>query len=464
MAKAAATGNSPAGIVHLGPGGFFRAHVADYLQRAGAGRVSAISLRSAAIRDRLAAGSWQWPVMFLAPGGPELRQVTILDRILVLPEDPAACLEALAAPAVSLVTMTVTEKGYCHVPATGRADLAHPELRSDMEGNRPRTAPGLLAAALALRLDRGLPPFAVLSCDNLARNGQIARSMVLSVAKARDRDLADWIGARVPFPCSMVDRIVPAVTPGHHARYRALTGRADAGLTVAEPFGMWVIEDGFDSVPRPDLARAGAILTPDVAPWEEMKLRMLNAAHSALAWIGTALGFDSVADAMGDSGIAAFVRYLWQREIAPHLVPPPGQDLAAYAAALEQRFRNPEMHHSLRQIGSDSAQKLAQRLVPSLRAALASDGRIGGLSLAIAAWLFCLAGKPGAFTDPLGDEVGRALAADRGGAGAALSVPSVFPADLAGNPRFRAALTGQYQAIGTGLLPRLLRSVQETDG
>jgi fructuronate reductase len=451
-------------VVHLGLGAFFRAHGAIYLAEAMAASggdwgVLGISLVSPSTRDRLAPQSFAYSALELHPGGDTVRVVDVVERVLVAREDPGAVLAAMTDPAVRLVTLTVTEKGYCHAPADGRLNLEHPDIRADLaQPNAPRSAPGFLVRALARRRAAGTPPFTVLTCDNLPSNGRLARGVVLALARAIDSKLADWIAAEGAFPCSMVDRIVPATTPEDIERLAERTGVLDLAPVVHEPFRQWVIEDVFVPGPRPDLAAAGAELVTDVAPYELAKLRMLNGTHSALAYLGYLAGHATIAEAAADPPFAAYVRRLWRDEIAPTLAPPPGLDLAAYADALMARYLNPALRHRTHQIAMDGSQKLPQRILGTIADDRAAGRPCPGLTLAVAAWMLYvggtdLAGRPIEVQDPLAARL-RALsdaAPDPGARVAALlSVAEVFPPPLATDPGFRAGLAAAYAALLTG--------------
>ncbi|MBW7057266.1 mannitol dehydrogenase family protein [Paracoccus bogoriensis] len=388
---------APAGIVHLGLGAFFRAHGAIYVAEAMAASggdwgIMGVSLQSAGTRDRLAPQGWAYTALELGPEGETPQVVTVLQGVLVAPEDPQAVLEAMAAPSVRIVSLTVTEKGYCHEPSTGRLNADHPDIRHDLDQPLPKSAPGFLVRALALRRDRRLPPFTVLCCDNLPGNGRVLRGVVLELARLIDPALADWIAAEGAFPSTMVDRIVPATTPADLDRLEALTGARDEALVVHEPFRQWVVEDRF-CAGRPDLGAVGVQLVEDVTPFEHMKLRMLNGAHSALAYLGYLAGHRTIADTVADPVFGAYVRRLWQDEIIPALTPPPGVDLAAYADALAARFANPAIRHRTWQIAMDGSQKLPQRILGTIAEGRAAGRAVPGLTLAVAAWLRYVSGR-----------------------------------------------------------------------
>jgi fructuronate reductase len=353
----------------------------------------------------------------------------------------------MAAPQIAIVSLTITEKGYCHDPATGRLNLAHPDIAHDLaEPARPRSAPGLIVAALAARRARGLAPFTVLSCDNLPANGRLLRGVLLDFARARDADLADWIAAHVPCPCTMVDRITPGTTEADHARLREIAGYDDPALVVHEPFGQWVIEDDF-AAGRPAWELAGAQMTGSVAAFETMKLRCLNGTHLALAYLGHLAGHETIAETVADPPFAAFCEALWTHEILPTVPPPRGTDLGAYCDALMARYRNPAIRHRTAQIATDGSQKLPQRILGTVRDRLAAGVMPEGLCLAVAGWMRFVEGAGDDLRDPLAQVLRRAVEGaetPEGKVRALLRVRAVFGTDLAEEPRFRAAVTRAY--------------------
>ena len=446
------------GIVHLGLGAFFRAHGASWIAEAMAAKggdwgILGVSLQTPGTRDALAPQGWAYTAVEQGPDGEIPKVVSVLNGVLVAPEDTAAVLAALADPAVKIVSMTVTEKGYCHDPATGALNTGHPDIVHDIAQPLPRSAPGYLVRALQMRRRAGLAPFTVVTCDNLPHNGRLVRGVVRDLAGAIDPGLADWIETRGRFPATMVDRIVPATSAADIARIDALTGRHDAAPVLHEPFRQWVIEDDFVADARPDLGAVGVQMVRDVSPYETMKLRMLNGAHSSLAYLGYLAGHQTIADTVADPVFAAFVRYLWTREIVPALRPPPGESLAAYAAALLERFRNPAIRHRTWQIAMDGSQKLPQRILGTL----ADNARAGrdspGLTLAVAAWMRYVGGvdearAPIEVKDPLAARL-RVLSDGAGTAegkvAALLGLREVF--DAAQADRLRPTVTRAYARL-----------------
>ncbi|MFN4153141.1 MAG: mannitol dehydrogenase family protein [Paracoccaceae bacterium] len=428
------------GIVHLGLGAFFRAHGAVYIEEAmsasgGDWGILGVSLQSTTMRDQLTPQGGTYMALELGPEGETLRHVQSVQGVLVAREDPQAVLEAMADPGVKIVSLTVTEKGYCHEPSTGRLNTSHPDIMQDLSNPLPVSAPGYLVRALALRHARGLPPFTVLTCDNLPNNGHVVRGVVLDLARAIDPALATWIEAEGRFPSTMVDRIVPATKPEDISRVQDLVGAYDAAPVMHEPFRQWVVEDDFVGHLRPDLGAVGVQLVRDVTEYEHMKLRMLNGTHSSLAYLGYLSGHETIADCMADPVLDRFVQSLWSREIIPALTPPEGVSLQAYAQALHARYANPSIRHRTWQIAMDGSQKLPQRILGTLESNLDAGRPSPGLLLAVAAWMVYvrgtdLTGESIEVKDPLAPAL-RAAAASTDPVGALLAMREVFPEALA---------------------------------
>jgi fructuronate reductase len=443
-----------AGIVHLGLGAFHRAHQAAYSEAVlNAGDLGwatiGVSLRNPQTRDALAPQDNLYTLALRDGAGETLQVLGGLVSCLVAPEDPTALIEAMARPQTRIVSLTVTEKGYCHSPATGELDDSHPDIIHDLgEPHRPRSAVGLIVEALARRRKSGVAPFTVLSCDNLPANGETLRRVAMRYAELRDPDLARFVAENVECPSTMVDRIAPATTDADRDAIAATSGLYDDWPVVAEPFSQWVIEDRF-AAGRPDWDRAGAMFVKQVAAFELMKLRMLNGAHSTLAYLGYLAGCETVAATMAAPGFARFVEDLMALEAAPTLPPLPGLDLTAYRRDLIARFRNPALRHRTWQIAMDGSQKLPQRLLNTIRARLAAKAPFARLALGVAAWMRYATGldEKGAVIDvrdPLAARI-KQLTRSVGDASALsaayLDLSEVFGADLPADPRFRDAVT-----------------------
>ncbi len=443
------------GILHLGIGAFHRAHQAVCLDdRLAAGEsgwgVCGVSLRSPDTAAALAPQDGLYTVATRSGAGERLRVVGAVRRLLVAPREPASVLAALTDPATRIVSLTVTEKGYCHDPATAALREDHPDILADLaDPHAPRSLPGFLVEAIDRRRRAGIAPFTVLSCDNLPANGHTVAGVLAAFARLRDPDLAAYLAGEVACPSTMVDRIVPATTESDRAEVSAALGLHDAWPVMAEPFSQWVIEDRFPAG-RPRFEEAGADLVADVAPYELMKLRLLNASHSALAYLGYLAGFETIAEVVAEPDCARFAAALMREEVRPTLRMPGSVDLPAYERALLARFANPALRHRTWQIAMDGSQKLPQRLLGTVRDRLATGAPFPRLALAVAAWMRYVTGRDergGAIDvrDPLSARL-RAIAEEAGPvperlAPALLAVREVFGTDLPANPVFVAAVT-----------------------
>lgn len=466
----------PCGVVHLGTGAFHRAHQAWYFDALLAAGHTGWMIRGASLRSPVMAQAMNPQgglfTMLVRDGEEERAQVVgSVREVLVAPDDPAALVGALADPEVALVTLTVTEKGYCLDPATGALRIEDPAIAADIANiAAPRTAPGFLVAGLAARRSAGLAPFTVLSCDNLPHNGQRTRAAVIALAGAVDPALAAWIEAEVAFPSSMVDRIVPATIPEDLDQFESATGWRDDALVKTELFVQWVVEDRF-SGRRPPLDEVGVQFTRDVAGWEKAKLRLLNGAHSAIAYLGGLAGYAHVHEAMAAPGFAALIEALWD-EAGATLAPVDGFDAAAYCAQLRTRFANAALMHRTRQIAMDGSQKVPQRWLQTIidyRGA--GRGVPPALTLAVAGWMRWQAGQddagaPFVVDDPLAAETAAALAGIPAEPAAhvrrLLAISAIFGSELPEDAEFVAALTRSYAAIREGGAGAAVRRFGET--
>jgi len=448
------------GIVHLGLGAFTRAHEAVYADDLAARDahwgICGVSMKTPRAIQPLAAQDGLYTLLLKDRGGSAARVIGSVRETMFAPADPRALVRRMADPEVRVVTLTVTEKGYCHDPATGRLDLAHPDIRHDLERpDAPVSAVGFLAAALDERRRTGAGALNVVCCDNLPHNGRVLEGLVSAFAAARSPELAAWIGTHGAFPCTMVDRIVPATTDADVADVERRLGFHDAAPVVAEPFLQWVIEDRFVA-PRPAWEEAGAEVVHDVAPFETMKLRLLNGSHSTLAYLGFLAGHATIARAASDPALGRLVERQMAEEIVPTLASPPGTDLAHYCATLLSRFRNPALPHKTSQVAMDGSQKLPQRLLGTVRDRLAGGGSIRHLSLAIAGWMRYASGtdEHGArieVSDPLSQRY-AAIAAAAGGdaerlARGFLGLDAVFGRDLPANAGFAGAVARHLDSL-----------------
>jgi len=448
------------GIVHLGLGAFARAHLCDYTDDAlelafGPWGIVGASLQRPDQRDRLKPQDGLYTFLKRAPSGPELRIVGSVLDVLVAPEDPQALVARLAAAETRIVSLTVTEKGYCHDPATGRLKADHPDIVHDLaHPDSPRSAVGLIVAGLAARRREGLGPFTALCCDNLPSNGRVLAGLVRDFAALRDDGLARWIEAEGAFPSTMVDRIVPATTEADIAEVASLLGCDDAAPVIGEPFRQWAVEDVF-AAGRPRWDAVGAQMVAEVAPFEFMKLRLLNGAHSSLAYLGYLAGHETVAAASGDPVLARFLQRLWN-EIIPTVPAPQGVDLTRYTSDLLVRFQNPAIRHRTWQIAMDGSQKLPQRLLGAVRERLRAGAPIDHLALGVAAWMAYVsgtdeAGQPIDVRDPLASEfAARARTAGRNATAlseALFGIGAIFGDDLPRETRFTQAVAEHLDSL-----------------
>ena len=446
------------GIVHLGTGAFHKAHQAVYTDDAlaigGDWMITGVSLRSAEVADALNPQDGLYTLLVRGADGVSPRIIGSIATVLVAPREPDAAMAALTSPDTKIVSLTITEKGYGVDPKTGGLDSAHPSIAPDLATPRtPSGAVGHLVEALRRRRAAGVAPFTALCCDNLPHNGKLLRRLVTEFAAAVDPDLGAWIGANVSFPSTMVDRITPASTGATFAEALRLTGLEDRAAVETEPFTQWVIEDDFVAG-RPAWEAGGAIFAGDVAPYEKMKLRMLNGAHSMLAYSGFIAGHRYVRDVMNDGALSQLVAR--QMDAAARTLDPvPGVDLAAYRKDLLARFANPAIAHETYQIAMDGTQKLPQRLVEPAIATLRAGGSLDAYAFAVAAWMrYCIGmdekGQKYALRDPREAEIAALL----GGADEAASIvdkllelPGLIPDELATAPEWRRAVQSRLETM-----------------
>lgn len=476
------------GIVHLGIGAFHRAHQAVLTQDAMVASADArwgvlgVTQRSRGVVDQLVPQDGLYGVLTKGADASSLRLVGVHTDVAFPGDETARVVAALAAPTTHVVTLTVTEKGY-RIGADGGLDLADADLAADLAELRAfsgagsgtgagvgtgsaalarparpaRTPVGLLLLGLAARRRADAGPLTVVSCDNLAGNGRVLERLVRDALDAgRHEALRTWVEASVRFPATMVDRIVPATTPAHHAEAESVLGLRDAGLVVAEPFTQWVVEDAFAG-PRPAWELAGATLASDVEPFERAKLRVLNAVHSTLAYRGALRGLTTIADAVADPDLLAAARALVDEDVLPTLAAPPGVDLRAYRDEVLTRMANPATGHTTRQVASDGSAKLPQRLLGTVRDRLASGAVPHAAAATLAAWIayvravtgdgLTLDGRRVTLDDPRADAL---AAAARGPADELadrfLALRDVF-GDLAGSRELRDAVAAALRDL-----------------
>lgn len=389
------------GILHIGVGGFHRAHqgvyVDDVIHETGANQwgICGVGLlqHDSRMRDALVPQDCLYMVVERGPGADtKARVIGAMTSFLFAPENTEAVLEKMASADIRIVSLTITEGGYYLDPETGESNLDHPDIVHDLEQPaQPVGAFGYLAEALDRRRQRGLKPFTVMSCDNVQGNGDVTKRMLLAFAGRRDPSLRDWIAENAAFPNSMVDRITPATTDADRAAIREMYGIDDAWPVVTEPFRQWVIEDAFCDG-RPLWERVGVQMTSDVHPYETMKIRLLNASHSAMGYLGFLAGFEHIHEVMADDLFRKFVIDFMDEEVTPILEEVPGIDLATYKKALVERFSNPAIKDQVSRICMDGSAKIPKFILPTIREQLQRGGPTKRASLAIASWCRAMVG------------------------------------------------------------------------
>ena len=382
------------GIVHIGVGGFHRAHEAMYLDRlmnegtaldwgiCGVGVLPG----DRRMAEALAAQDHLYTLVVKHPDGTlEPRVIGSIVDYLLAPDDPHAVIERMADPATRIVSLTVTEGGYNIHAVTGEFDAEEPGIRRDLQpGAVPSTTFGLVTEALVRRRGRGLAPFTVLSCDNIQGNGDVARRSFAAFAALRDPALGEWVEREVSFPNSMVDRITPVTTDADRAELARRFGVEDRWPVVCEPFTQWVAEDRFAA--RPPLEQAGVQLVDDVEPYELMKLRLLNAGHQALCYFGYLSGYRLVHEAAQDPLFARFLLAYMDSEATPTLKPVPGIDLRAYKATLIERFSNGQVRDTIARLCAESSDRIPKWVLPVIRENLATGGSVALGAAVVASW------------------------------------------------------------------------------
>ncbi|GAA4192145.1 mannitol dehydrogenase family protein [Gryllotalpicola kribbensis] len=384
-----------AGIVHFGVGGFHRAHQAMYVDRllnaggstewgiCGVGVLEVDRRMKQALEEQ----DHLYTLVLKHPDGTlEPRVIGSIVDYLLVPDDPQAVVEKLADPGIRIVSLTITEGGYNFDQITREFDAGNPEVQADLEpGAAPRTVFGLVVAGLALRRERGIAPFTVMSCDNIPGNGELARKVFTAFARLRDPELADWIEASVHFPNSMVDRITPVTTDDDRALIAREWGIEDAWPVVAEPFEQWVLEDSF-GLGRPAYETVGVQVVDDVEPYELMKLRLLNVGHQGLAYFGVLAGYTFAHEAARDPLFVGLLRRYWEREARLTLKPVPGVDLDAYTAELIERFGNEHVRDTLARLAAESSDRIPKWLVPVIAERVAAGGEVDASAAIVASW------------------------------------------------------------------------------
>ena len=436
-------------IVHVGVGGFHRSHqvvyVDDLCQQHGVTEWGFCGVgllpHDTGIRDALRSQDCLYTVVERSAAGDQARVIGAITEFLFAPDNPEAVIEKMASSDTRIVSLTITEGGYFIDQGTGEFQENHPTIVHDLaHPDRPNGAFGYMLEALDRRRQRGLKPFTVLSCDNVQGNGDVTRKVMLRFAELRDPSLKDWLAEHGAFPNCMVDRITPATTDADRALVREAFGIEDAWPVVTEPFRQWVIEDQFCNG-RPAFEKVGVQMTPDVHPYETMKIRLLNASHSAMGYLGYLAGYTYIYEIMADPQFRKYILDFMNEEVTPVLKPVPGIDLDQYKQTLIERFANPTVKDQATRICLDGSAKLPKFILPTIREQLARGGSVTRLSLAVASWCRFLAGtdeqgKPIEIKDPMADELHRAAKAAGKDPRPFLGIREIFGDDLPQSPVF----------------------------
>src|SRR5215469_1171261 len=462
-----------AGVVHIGVGGFHRAHQAMYhdrLMNADEARDWGICGVGVMAADRLmkevldAQDGLYTLVLKHRDGTYEPRVIGSIVEYLYAPDDPAAVIRKMAAASTRIVSLTITEGGYNIHDATGEFDAANPEVLDDLErGAVPRTTFGLITEALCRRRNAGLPPFTVMSCDNLQGNGDLTRQVFTAFARLRDPELGDWVEREVRFPNSMVDRITPMTTDADRAEIRERFGLDDRWPVVCEPYTQWVLEDAF-TIGRPPYEEVGVQVVDRVEPYELMKLRLLNGSHQALCYFAYLVGYRLVHEAAQDPLFQAFLLGYMDEEATPTLAPVPGVDLSGYKHMLLERFANPGIRDTIARLCAQSSDRIPKWLLPVLRQQLATGGEIRRSAAVVASWARYAEGvdergDPIEVVDRLGPSLTRLARCQRDDPDAFIGNHYLF-GDLAMDERFvtayRSALASLHQRGARATLQSLV--------
>jgi len=431
------------GIVHFGVGGFHRAHEAMY--------VDALMNEG----DALNGQDGLYTLVVKHPDGRrEPRVIGSMLRFLHAADDPGAVLAVMRAASTRIVSLTITEGGYLFHPSTGEFDAEHPLIQPDLPpGATPTTPFGFIVEALRLRREDGTPPFTLMSCDNIPGNGDVAKKMIVAFARLKDPDLAAWIESAVRFPNSMVDRITPVTAPEDITALEDEFHVEDAWPVICEPFTQWALEDAFEGgvAGRPAFEDVGVQLVPDVEPYELMKLRLLNASHQALCYLGYLSGYRYAHEVCQDPLFVQFLLAYMDREATPTLHDLPGVDLTAYKHQLIERFANPEVRDTLARLCAESSDRIPKWLVPVIRTNLEKGGEIERSALVVASWARYAEGvdeqgQPIEVVDQLRDRVMAAAARQNDGPLAFVRDEQLF-GDLASNERFAEAYTRWLESL-----------------
>lgn len=465
------------GIVHIGVGGFHRAHQAMYLD---------------ALMNQGLALDWGIVGVGVMPGDKRMQQALALQdhlytlivkhpdgqyeptvigsmvNYLFAPENPEAVIEQMADPVIRIVSLTVTEGGYNFHPVTGEFNLENPQVRDDLtHPTQPSTSFGLVVEALVRRRERGVAPFTVMSCDNIQSNGDVAKQMFTAYARARDSELGDWLAAEVAFPNAMVDRITPVTADADIEELAQRFDIEDAWPVVCEPFTQWVLEGHFP-LGRPPLEKVGVQVVDDVEPYELMKLRLLNASHQALTYFGYLAGYRYAHEVCQDPLFVDFLLGYMREEGSPTLAPVPGVDLEAYCLTLIERFANPEIKDTLARLCAESSDRIPKWLVPVIHHQLAHGGEIKRSAAVVASWARYAErvdeqGEPIEIVDRLKDTLTAIAAENRTRPSAFIDNRELF-GDLVDQPRFYDAYVQTLNSLHKRGARATLEALVESKG
>jgi len=452
--------NLKSGIVHMSIGGFHRAHQAFYIDKLLADSpenwmITAVGLLPSD-EQNIATLNTQDCLYTLVQRSAEEdvpRVIGSIKHAIHAPSDPQEVLKVLAAESTKIVSLTVTEKGYCY-DQTGNLDQTNHHVSQDLQNlDSPKTVLGYLVASLQVRKNNDLNPFTIMSCDNLPGNGHLTHKLVMQFAELVDVELAKWIDETVKFPNAMVDRITPATddsTLELVKKYQI----DDAWPVACEDYVQWVLEDDFVNDDRPALEQVGVQLVEDVEPYEKMKVRLLNGSHSALAYISYLIGYRKVDDAMADQQIADFVRRYMDEDITPSVPDVPGIDLDEYKDSLIVRFANPAISDQIQRLAEDGSTKIPNAILPCIKYQLENGGSIKYACLALAAWFSYLRGvdeklEPIDVNDPMAERFKTAMQLDSNTSKNILAISEVFGTELPANEEFVNQLDQALQSISS---------------
>ena len=460
-------------IMHVGVGGFHRAHQALYMDdlfnqgsdpRWGYCGVGLLK-HDARIRDVMISQDCLYTLVERSLEGDKARIIGSIVNFLFSPDDPQKVIEQMASPQTQIVSLTITEGGYYIDQSTGDLDEKNPDIQYDLaHPHEPRCSFGYLLEALDRRRTRGLPPFTLMSCDNIQSNGEVAKKMLTAFAELRDPIFRNWLAENCIFPNSMVDRITPATTDEHRALVKEKFKIDDGWPVMTESFKQWVIEDHFVQG-RPAWELVGAQMTTDVLPYEKMKLRLLNASHQALCYIGMLLGYQLVHETMGNRDIRRLVEKMMDDEVTPLLAEVPGVDLADYKKTLIERFANPAIRDQLSRIGIYGSSGIPKFVLPSITEQLQRGGPIKLLSFTVASWFRYLngldeSGKEMPMLDPMAQTLRERAKAAGKDARQLLAMRDVFSEKLANSPAFVKQVSDTLQSFyEEGAKSTLVRSL-----